>query len=133
MPDDMAVVRRVIDAMNRADLDEVAESSSEDFELDFSNSRGPMSGIYRGREGVRAFLTSFGEAWEALEFEPTELIELGDHRVLTAVAVRARGHESGADVTARGATIWTIRDGEIAAVKMYQSKAEALDAVSAEG
>ena len=27
-----------------------------------------------------------------------------------------------------GATVWTIRDGEIVAVKMYQSKEEALEA-----
>ena len=41
-------VRRVVDAINRVDLDGFADAVSEDFEIDFSNSRGPMSGVYRG-------------------------------------------------------------------------------------
>ena len=31
---------------------------------------------------------------------------------------------------ARGATVWTIRDGKVAAVKLYQSKEEALEALA---
>jgi hypothetical protein len=36
-------------------------------------------------------------------------------------------------VSAKGATIWTVRDGEVAAVKLYQSKAEALEAAGLSG
>jgi hypothetical protein len=55
------------------------------------------------------------------------LIELDDDRVLSVSHLRMRGRGSGVDVNARGAAIWTIRDGEAAAVKLYQSKAEALE------
>ena len=131
MSDNIEVVKRSLDAMNRADFDAVAESSTEDFELDFSNSLGPMSGIYRGRDGLKEFLRSFAEAWAALKFEFEEMIELEGDRVLLVAAVRARGHESGVAVAARGAMIWTVRDGEVAAVKMYQSKEDALEGASA--
>ena len=44
--------------------------------------------------------------------------------------VRARGKGSGVTVEADGAGVWRVRDGKIAYAKLYQSKAEALAAVS---
>ena len=129
MSDNVDAVKRVVDAINRADVDAVAESVSDDFALDFSNSRGPMNGIYHGPDGVREFMTSFFEPWESIEFRPRETpVELDDRRVLTVNDLHGRGHESGVEVTATGATIWTVRDGRVAAVKLYQSKEEALEA-----
>jgi ketosteroid isomerase-like protein len=133
MSEAVDVVKRVIDAFNRGDVEGAVGSFSHDFEFDFSQSRGPTSGIYRGRDGARGFLSSFFEPWAALEFDPQEITELQDGRVLGVNTVRGRGHESGAEVTATGATIWTIRDGEVATVTFYQSKAEALEAAGTSG
>ena len=134
MADSVDVAKRVIDAVNRADFDGIVESVSEDFEFDFSNSRGPTSGVYRGRDGLREFLRSFFEAWASLEFDPQEeIIELEGGRVLTVNALRGRGHESGVEVAATGASIWTIRAGKVATMTFYQSKAEALEAVGLSG
>ena len=130
MSESVDVVKRVIDALNRADFDAVVDAMTDDFELDFSNSRGPMSGIY-GREQVRGFFSSFFEAWESVVFDPVELIDFPDDRVLQVGHLRTQGQESGVAVGARGATVWTIRDGEVAAVKLYQSKEEALEALKA--
>jgi len=133
MSESVDAVKRLIDAINSTDLDAAVEAVSPDFEFDFSNSRGPLSGIFRGRDGAREFLTSFLDAWAALEFDPEEIIELDGDRMLTVTAVRGRGNESGADVTATGSNIWTVRDGKVATVKMYQSKAEALEAAGLSG
>jgi len=132
MSENVEVVRRMIDAFNRGDLDAVLDGSSDDFEFDFSHSRGPLSGVYRGTDDARDFLTAFFEPWAALDVELEELIELGGDRVLTVSEIRTRGQGSGVEVNATGAMIWTIRDGEVAAAKMYQTKAEALEAASAE-
>ena len=121
-------VRRVVDAINRADLEAFDDAVSEDFEIDFSNSRSPMSGMYRGRDQAREFLRSFLEPWAELEFVSNEVIELQDGRVLQAGGLRSRGHGSGVEVEASGATVWTVRDRKAAAVKLYQSKEEALEA-----
>jgi ketosteroid isomerase-like protein len=130
--DSAAIVGRVIDAFNRGDVDGVLEASSQDFEFDFSNSRGPLSRVYRGHAEAREFLTSFFEPWAALDVRLDEFVELENDRVLTVSEIRTRGQGSGVEVNATGAMIWTIRDGEIAAAKMYQSKAEALEEMSAE-
>jgi hypothetical protein len=43
--------------------------------------------------------------------------------------VRMRGRASQVDVQAIGAQVWTIRNGKRGSAKLYQSKAEALDAL----
>lgn len=126
--ENVEIVRRLIDAINRGDVDAAAEAANEDFEADLSNSRGPLTGVYRGRDQTREFLKSFLEAWASLQWDPEELIELKDNRVISASRLRMSGHASGAEVNARGAAIWKILDGKVAAVTLYQSKAEALEA-----
>ena len=126
-------MHRVMDAINRADIEEFTAAITEDFELDFSNSRGPMNGVYRGRDQARQFMESFLEPWASLEFASQETIELPDGRIVQAGELRSRGHGSGAEVGARGATIWSFRDEKVAAVKMYQSKEDALKAGGASG
>jgi len=128
--DSLELIRPVIDAFNRADVEGLLQRTSQEFEFDFSNSRGPLNGVYRGRTEAREFLTSFLEPWAALETEEKEFSDLGDGRVLTVTEIRTRGQGSGAEVKATGAMVWTINNGEIVAAKMFQSKAEALEAFS---
>ena len=128
MSENVKVVKRAVDAVNRADFDAVVDATTDDFEFDFSNSRGPMRGIY-GREQIRGFLSSFFEAWESVLFEPVELTDFPHDRVRQVGDVLTQGQESGVAVSANAATVWTIRNGKIAAVKLYQSKEEALDAL----
>jgi ketosteroid isomerase-like protein len=126
--ENVEVVRRIIDAINRRDVDAVVESATDDFVTDWTNSRGLLSGVHRGRDQVRAAFETFLDPWDSLRWEPKEVIELGDDRVLTVSRLQMRGRGSGVEVNARGASIWTIRDGKAAAITLYQSKAEALEA-----
>jgi ketosteroid isomerase-like protein len=43
--------------------------------------------------------------------------------------VREEGRESGVAVESRGATVWTLRDGKVIRLKIYQSSDDALKAV----
>jgi ketosteroid isomerase-like protein len=134
MSENIEVVRRAVAELNRAEFDSAPVAFTDDFELDFTNSRGPMSGIYRGLNETVEFLRAFVEPWAEVEFDPNaEMSELEDGRVFTVNSLRARGDQSGVEVTATGAAIWTVRDGKVAAMKLYQSKAEALEAVSSAG
>ncbi len=47
--------------------------------------------------------------------------------------VRGRGRGSGVEVDATGAQLWTITGGKVRSVKLYQSKAEALEDVGLRG
>jgi ketosteroid isomerase-like protein len=123
------IVRATIDALNRRDLDRAVEAAHEDFEADWSNSIAPHRGVYRGRERARELFEAFLEAWEEFQWDPQELVEVDDSRVLVVSRVRGRGRGSGVEVDASGAQLWTISGGEVRGVKLYQSKAEALEAV----
>ena len=130
MSENVAAVRRVLAAFSDRNLDAVLEAFSADCEFDFSNSRGPLSAVYRGRDETREFLSSFLEPWAALATNTEELVEIADDRVLTVNEIRTRGQGSGVEVEATGAMIWTIRAGEVVAAKMFQSKADALEAAA---
>jgi ketosteroid isomerase-like protein len=52
--ENVEVVKRAIDALNRRDTEARRTFLAPDVELDWSESRGPASGIYRGYERLSA-------------------------------------------------------------------------------
>jgi ketosteroid isomerase-like protein len=127
--ENIEIVRTTIDSINRRDLDQALEAAHEDFEADWSNSIAPHAGVYRGWERVRDLFEAFLEAWEELRWDPQEIVEVDEARVLVVNRVQGRGRGSGVEVDARSAQLWTITGGEVRSVKLYQSKADALEAV----
>src|SRR5690242_14465089 len=127
--ENVELVRGAINSVNRGDIRLAMEKADDDFEMDWSNSIGPLSGVYRGREQVNEFWASFREAWDELRWDMQEVVDLGGEQVLVVNQVRMRGHASRVDVQATGVQVWTIRNGRLVSVKLYQSKAEALEAV----
>ena len=53
---------------------------------------------------------------------------LDESRVIVVNHVRMRGRGSGLDIDAIGVQLWTIIDGKARSNKLYQSKADALEA-----
>ncbi len=128
MSEDVEMVRRTIELWNRRDVEGALESASDDIAMDWSNSIGPAKGVHRGKEEVRKFWMSFLEAFEAMHWDEREIIELDSSQVLVVTHFRARGRGSGIEVDASGAQLWTVRDRKVQNVKLFQSKADALDA-----
>jgi ketosteroid isomerase-like protein len=127
--ENVELVRGTIDSLNRRDLDRVLEAAHEDFEADWLNSIAPHSGVHRGRERARELFESFLEAWDEFRWEPQEIIDVDDARVVSVSRVRMRGLGSGVEVDATGASLWRITGGKVRSIKIYQSKADALEAV----
>jgi ketosteroid isomerase-like protein len=127
--ENVAMVRRAIDSINRGEVRLAMEAADDDFEADWSNSVGPLSGVYRGREQVSELWESFLEAWDELEWDMQEVIALERGQVLVVNRVRMRVRASRVEVQATGVQVWTIRNGKLGGVKLYQSKADALEAV----
>ena len=96
--------------------------------MDWTNSIGPLKGVYRGRRGVLELWTSFLSAWESVRWDPEEIIEVDETRLIVLNHVRMRGRGSGVQVDATAAQLWTITDGKARRIKLFQSKAEALEA-----
>ena len=131
--ENVELVRRAIRFFNSGDLDRALEETHEDFEMDWSNSIGPLKGIYRGRPQVQELWTTFREAWREVRWDPEEIIDVDETRVILVNHVRMRGWGSGIEVDATGVQLWTISDSLGRSVKLYQSKVDALEAVGSTG
>ena len=124
--ENVQLVRAAMDAINTADVDAVLEMAGPGFEYDVSRAVGPFSGVYSLDELPRVWKEFFG-AWESSRYEADEFIETGDH-VVTPFTNHLRGRD-GIEVQARAAFVWSIRDGAIAHLCLYQERPEALEAV----
>ena len=123
--ENVEIVRAVIEGFNQAghwDLNDTAP----DYELDLSRSLGPQRGVFYGREQADRSLESFSSDWESIRIEPHEFIEAGDDVVVPWTA-HLVGRD-GIEVQARTAWTWTLRDGMVVRVCLYQDKQEALEA-----
>jgi len=123
--ENVEIVRAAIDAANRGDWDAMFEGTTPGFKLDMSRAAGPGHGIH-GLEKARRNMAEFAAGWDSVRVEPREFIEAGD-LVVVPWTVHARGRD-GIEVVARPTFVWTIRDGAIERVSMYQDRQEALAA-----
>ena len=123
--ENVEIARAAYDAYNRGDLDAALVDAAPEFELDWTRAVGPQRGVYR-LDQVRAFFVDFLEAFESTRVNPDDFIEAGDQVVVPQTGcIRGR---NGIEVTARVALVWTIRDGAIVRICLYQQQRDALKA-----
>jgi ketosteroid isomerase-like protein len=108
-------------------LEPVLDELGPDFELDLSRSISPEAGVYRGPEEIKAMFRQRGEAWSRIESFETEIIDAGDV-VVRVGGFRTVGDYTGIELTAQGASVWRFEDGTAVSMRLYQDKAEALEA-----
>ena len=113
-----------IEAYNRMDWDGALKDASPDFECDLSRAVGPQHDVYR-LDQMRRFWSEFAESWESVRIEPHEFIEAGD-RLVMPHTVHVRGRD-GIEVVSRPTFVWTIRNGAIERVTLYQERQDALE------
>jgi ketosteroid isomerase-like protein len=124
--ENVEIARAVINALDRGDIDAALKDAAPDFVFDFSRSVGLEAGVYK-LDQMRTFFGRWvGEMWESSRFEADEFIEAGD-LVMTPVTNLLRGRD-GIEVQARGAWVWTFRDGSVARVTFYPERHDALEA-----
>jgi ketosteroid isomerase-like protein len=126
--ENVEIVRRGYEALNRRDVDQFLSYFAPDSEVDFSEWIGTFSDVYRGHAELKTLWESFMEAWDEIHWELDELRDLGGDGVLSATHLIARGHGSGIQTTDYRAVIWTVRGGRIRRVKFFPDKQEALEA-----
>ena len=122
--ENVEIVKAAYDAFNREDLDAVFKDMAPGFEVDLSRAVGPWRGVF-GLDQIRRVWGEFRENWESARQEPHEFIEAGDLVVVhSTLHLKGRG---GIEVVARAAFVWTIHNGAIERVTMYQEKQDALE------
>jgi ketosteroid isomerase-like protein len=83
---------------------------------------------HRGIEGAQRMAAEWLEPWQEYRQELTDLIDAGDS-VIASYACRGWGKESGTEVQMEVTHVYTVRDGKLATLHEYMSKADALEAV----
>jgi ketosteroid isomerase-like protein len=128
--ENVEVVRRSLDAFSRRDVKTLRSLNDPSMELDWSESKSWLAGIYRGLDAALRFYEGYYEAFSATRIEPDCFIEAGESVVVPNVA-HQRGRD-GIEVTARATFVFTLRDGRIISIRLYQETREALKAAGLE-
>ena len=116
------------ESLNGRDIDSAMEVLSEDAVWHESEVL-PDTGVYEGREAIRAFLTQFLASWERFHQTVEDVEEEGD-RILVLIHLQATGRGSAADVDARYAHLWTVSEGRGVRVDAFYNRDEARAALS---
>ena len=125
--ENVEIVRRHIEAWNRRDLTAWLDTFRSDAEIDWSRARGPLKGVYRGHGEHEAFWGEFWSTFEDAQLETHVLAEAGSEVVLSN-AVHIRGRQ-GIQVVATSTHVFTVENGKITRFRLFQERAEALEAV----
>jgi ketosteroid isomerase-like protein len=126
------LVGRVLRRLNEEGVEGVLAEIDAQATVDVSNSDAPDRGVYRGHAGWRTYMQSRNEAFDEVQFEILELIDVPPDRVISVGRMQGRGRGSGIDVESHATVLWTLKGGKVAAMKLYQTRAEALEDVGLE-
>jgi ketosteroid isomerase-like protein len=123
--ENVEIVRRVLEA--QGDIDAMLKHMTDDVVVDASRRvLDPI--VLEGHDGFRQFMAFLREAWANQRLEPEEFIEAGN-QVVIPVKIASTGRGSGMTIQARAAWVTTFRGSKIARMTVYQSRAEALEAL----
>jgi hypothetical protein len=127
-------IKAAIELLNLGKIDEGFDRYAvEDVVWDYSRTVGPdQGGVYRGIESAKRFARElFVEPWQEFELVADEYVEVDSDRLVIASHTRSVGR-GGIEVIARGAVLCEFdEEGKLAAMRLFQSKEEALEAARA--
>jgi ketosteroid isomerase-like protein len=121
------VVRRIIEALNRGDIDGMLARMHLDFEwrpLEAS----PVARVYRGQDEVRRYVEDWLATFESLRVDLEDLTEVADC-VVAVVRGHGRGRASGVQLDARFCQVWTLRGGTAIAMEEHATREQGLAAL----
>ncbi len=127
--DNIEIVKVLMDAVDRRDIDAYAGVTTPDFEWLPVFAARVERDVYRGREGIEKFLGEVDETWAEFRPMPEEYRDLGD-RVLALGRLKTRGRASGVPNDSPWAGIYDVRNGKIARIRTYLDHDEAFRATN---
>jgi ketosteroid isomerase-like protein len=122
----VALVRDLVDAFNRLDMDAWMQHMDPAVEL-YEWPAAPGARSYQGSEGLRQAIDTWFDSWEWMEIEILDLLDLDD-RVLVTLHQRARGKGSQVEVEIKSFNVYTFRDGKAIRIELFTEREPALEA-----
>jgi uncharacterized protein len=120
------VLDRYLAAMERGDREAAVACYAEDVVMHVPG-RSPWAGERRGREAVLAYLgAAVARADEGIDVELVDVLAGDGDRVALLLRERLRG--AGGELLLRRANVYTVRDGRIAEVRIFEHDQYAADA-----
>lgn len=118
--------REALEAWNRRDLVWILEQAAPDFEFHTAQLFPGIEPVYRGRDGMVEFWTSFiEEPWSLFGLDVNSLEAAGPDRVLALLTFRGIERDSGEEVEVSYAHLATFRDEEVARIDAFADWDEA--------
>jgi ketosteroid isomerase-like protein len=127
--ENVEVVRRHYEAVNRNDLEAMLRRTDPDAEW-WDRADDPDATVHRGHEALRRHWGEIDDLAE-LRVEPQEFIDAGD-AVVVPVRLSGRGRSSDVPFHEREVHVFRLRDGKIMEFREYRERSEALNAVGRE-
>jgi uncharacterized protein len=125
--ENVEVVRRAWQALARRDNEAAFALYDPEVEIDLTGSGFPGAGVYHGLEGVRSWNREWLGAFGGFSADVEEWIDAGE-QVIAMVRWHGRGKLSGTPAQMLRAHVWTLRDGKLLRLRIYDDKATALEA-----
>ena len=124
------LVKRLVEAFNRQDLDALAELS--DSELEFVSVLTEVDAggaVFRGPDLWSTYFEHMHETWEGRRAEDVRIFDAGDDRAAAVFQIVGKGKHSGVSVDQTIGITYEIRQGKLWRMRSYRSSVEALEAV----
>ena len=129
----MEIVRQTLDTFNafmRGELSSEAAAKMVDpqFALDWYDERTLPAQHVRGAPELIGVWEQLRSVLADVTWDPLEVIEAPDARVLVSIRASGRGRESGVPFEVHYFQLWTIRDGTVRDAEFFRHRADALEA-----
>src|SRR2546423_6199145 len=128
MTERVEIVGRVLQRYGDQDVDGILRDIHPEVEVDYSDSDAPDAAVFHGHAACRAFVQGRFADFEERTFEVLELIDAPPDAVVAVGRMRGRGRTSRVVVEAHSFTLWTLDERMISRIKIFQTRAAALDA-----
>jgi ketosteroid isomerase-like protein len=126
------IVKRVIDAFNRRDVDAILQCVNPDLEWFPAIAVTVGGDALRGREGIESYVREISDTWREYRVVAQDFRVTGNEQVLVLSRVEARGAGSGGLVDEPMGQIYDLHDGKISRVRTFLDHREALQAAGLE-
>ena len=125
MDEDVQLVRRLMNAFNRRDVQDLLGCVDTDVQF-FAPQTASSVGremMYSGHEGLRQYFADVEKVWNTLQVTPEEFHSADGHVVAIG---RVAGELNGERVESEAAWAWKLRDGKAVWGRVYEKPADAL-------